>query len=192
MRKRALLFIIGLGLLLASAPVLWMQGREALLGSRTYDRYAVEQINAMSTTLNGHSLSITPTTIVAGSETFRRISTVDVALLKLSDRTANQSRALAVERQGGQARKSWRYRIIALNATGETSVDTFTFNERAQKPYRVVVARFVSPEPIGFTNESLQQWPSALYPLLYPWLTAIIGTLALLMANRKPDAAAAA
>ena len=189
MRKRLLL--AGLVLLFASAPLLWMQGREVYLGSRTYDRYSVEQINTGSATLNGRSLSITPAAIVAGAESFPRLSTADAALLMITDRKANSSSAVVVERKGGHAKESWRYRIVALNARGETSVDAFTFDQRGQKPYRVIAARFVSPEPIGFTNESLQSWPSFLYPVLYPWLSAIIGAVALLVASRKPRTPAA-
>jgi hypothetical protein len=70
------------------------------------------------------------------------------------------------------------------------AVDIFTVDERSDRRYRVLAARFVSPESIGFTNELFQQWPSILYPLLYPWLTAIIGALALVVATRNTRAAA--
>ena len=127
---------------------------------------------------------------VAG-RSFARISTSDAALLKIFDGKARETSAVVVEWFGGANKQSWRYRIIKLDSRGAVTVDEFTFAQRGERPYRVVAARFVSPEPIGFTNESLQQWPGLLYPILYPWLTTVLGVLALVIAMRQHHTAVA-
>jgi hypothetical protein len=191
MRLHRTLIIVGAILLIASGPMLWRQGREAYLGGRTYDRYKVEVVDGTSTTVNGHSVSATATEIVSGSRTFARHTGSEVAVLKLFDRNTGKVSALTVERTGARAKESWRYRIIAVDSSGETTVDEFAFLQRDQRPYRVVTVRFVSPEAIGFADESLQMWPSIVYPIMYPWVTAVVGfvILALAMLKYRPTAA---
>jgi hypothetical protein len=187
--KRTLLFF-GAVLLLASLPLLLQQGREAYLGSRAYERYKVEVVDGATATLNGHSVSVTNDEVVAGTRSFSRMSRSDVMLLNLFDREAHGTRVLVAERMGAVDKETWRYRIISIDDGGSVTVDEFMFGERNQRPYRVVAARFVSPEPIGFTNESLQQWPSFAYPVLYPWLTGLIGVAMMCLGIRKRPAPA--
>lgn len=185
MRSKRTVRLLGAVLFLGSLPVLFQQGREAYLGFSAYKRYKVEVVDAASVTVNGHILSVTDHEVVAGARSFQRMSGSDVALMNLLDREAQDARVLVAERTGAAKKETWRYRLIAVDAGGRVTVDEFSFGERNQKPGRVVAARFVSPEPIGFTNEALQQWPSITYPILYPWLTALVGVAMMSLRMRR-------
>jgi hypothetical protein len=72
-----------------------------------------------------------------------------------------------------------RFRIL-LVAAGSVKEEVFTFSDRAHPQYRTMLARLVSPQEIGFYSQVLAWYPSVLYPLLYPWLTGLVGIVAIM------------
>ena len=108
-----------------------------------------------------------------------------VKLVRLEDRTADRERVAIVQRISplvAAGREEWeipreelRYRILLVTEDGQVSEEIFPFQERARPPYRAMLAKYVTPFGIGFYSEALQAWPNIAYPILYPWLTAIVG-----------------
>jgi len=114
-----------------------------------------------------------------------------IKLIRLLDRRAQTEHLAIVQRISSAAafgKEPWeipkrqlRYRLLLVGSDGKVSEDVFGYEDRARPGYRAMLARYVTPFSIGFHPDVLQAWPTFLYPILYPGLTAIagIGTLAL-------------
>ena len=68
-------------------------------------------------------------------------------------------------------------RILFVDANGKVEEDVFRFGDRANPIYRALLAYYVAPEPLGLTSQVFQYWPTIFYPLLYPFVTGILGLI---------------
>jgi hypothetical protein len=53
--------------------------------------------------------------------------------------------------------------------------DEFSYADRCQLPVRAILIRNVVPHPSGYCSDVLQVWPSIFYPVLYPWVSGLLG-----------------
>ncbi len=85
------------------------------------------------------------------------------------------------------------YRTVSVFADGRVVPDEFSYGARCSPAVRALLIRYVVPHPSGYCSDLLQVWPSALYPLLYPWLSGALGlvgvTAGLWLRKRKGAAA---
>ena len=68
-------------------------------------------------------------------------------------------------------------RILFVDKNGNVEQDTFKFKDRARPIYRALLAYYVAPGPLGITSQALSFMPSYLYPLIYPFITGILGLI---------------
>lgn len=102
----------------------------------------------------------------------------EAALLNLKDRQTNEESLAFIQRVDGQNYPDdSRYRILFVHEDGMITEEWFTYGERASPMYRTVLAKFAHPEPLGFHSQVMDVWPSVFYPILYPWLTGLIGLI---------------
>ena len=79
-------------------------------------------------------------------------------------------------------KEHYRWRILFLGCDGQISTEQFTFAERSSPVYRAVLAGRTSPVMLGFRSGVWTVWPTLWYPLLYPWLSGLIGCILLIAA----------
>jgi hypothetical protein len=197
------LAIVGGVLCAAAAYPIFLQTREALIARAAYTRYEVTPQHN-SATLNGHEVTIGdelmaspssvaeryigPVEILIDGEDYSTSSPVEiraalhdagryhnwVRLIRLRDRKEGTI-ILSVVQRLKDSKETMRFRILVVDEKGSVTEDVFGMADRAQPVYRVILARFVSPYPIGFHSEVLQVWPSVIYPIVYPWLVGLVG-----------------
>lgn len=108
-----------------------------------------------------------------------------VNMNRLVDKEAGTEQVAVVQRISpppASGRAAWdfpkrqlRYRILLIAEDGHVSEEIFSFEDRAQPAYRTMLGRYVTPFGIGFHSQVLQVWPSIIYPIFYPWATAVAG-----------------
>ena len=74
-----------------------------------------------------------------------------------------------------------RYRVLTVSADGTVADDVFSYAERCTPAIRTWAIDGVVPHPIGCQSDLMQVWPTLWYPILYPWLTGLVGALMLAM-----------
>jgi hypothetical protein len=92
-------------------------------------------------------------------------------LMRLVDRQGTD-RLVVAENLG-----SGRYRTISVFPDGRVVEDQFDYASRCTPPVRAVLIRAVVPHPSGFCSDVMQVWPTLWYPVLYPWVSGILGGL---------------
>jgi hypothetical protein len=90
-------------------------------------------------------------------------------LQRLHDRDGTESLVVA-QRLGGN-----RYRTVSVFADGNVVEDEFGYADRCELPVRAILIRNVVPHPSGYCSDVLQVWPSIFYPVLYPWVSGLLG-----------------
>lgn len=80
------------------------------------------------------------------------------------------------------------YRIIKVDPSGPISEERFRFSERTFPFYRSMAVNLVSEKDVGVYSGVLSAWPSLLYPVLYPFGTAIVGVILVIiwLATKRP------
>lgn len=75
------------------------------------------------------------------------------------------------------------WRILSLDKNGQVHEDRFTFGERMDLPQRVQMINLttVTPISIGYRSDILLGWPTLFFPLLYPFVTALLGLLSIVV-----------
>lgn len=75
------------------------------------------------------------------------------------------------------------WRILTIEKNGQVQEERFTYNERGELPQRVnfINVTHTSTEPLGYQSEILQAWPSFFFPLIYPFGTAALGAIFVLI-----------
>jgi hypothetical protein len=194
------IFTIGVVLLLLSAYPLYLMAAEIVVSTCAYQRYEMEQhrganYDYKSAEFHGHRAIFSGGTSVNGKPTIS--TTVDgkdyslsspvglddrggfhgwAAMLTLRDRQNNEERLAIVQRV---ARESYpddtRYRILFVQPNGTVTEEWFSYPERHDPIYRAMLAQYVHPEPLGFYSQVLSYWPTIFYPIIYPWLTGLVG-----------------
>ena len=85
--------------------------------------------------------------------------------------------------RGGFDFQYLRFRVIILDSDGHIREETFLYKDRGRPPIRAALARFVSSAPMGFHSDLMMVWPTLLYPLLFPWASALVGFVCLAVAT---------
>lgn len=91
-------------------------------------------------------------------------------------------RFVIIQRTSGTALtldKNLSWRILSIDSRGQVQEDRFTFEELGEDPYRVNVINLTttSPSSVGYHSDILLGWPSLIFPLAYPFGTALVGLL---------------
>jgi hypothetical protein len=92
-----------------------------------------------------------------------------VYLQKLVDRQG-PDRLVIAENLGND-----HYRTVSIFPDGRVVPDEFSYGARCSPAVRALLIRPVVSHPSGYCSDLMQVWPSALYPLLYPWLSGPLG-----------------
>ena len=105
----------------------------------------------------------------------------DVALMTILDHESGTTRIAVSQHLAPSviASPPWRsiqrYRVLFVSSNGAIDEDLFNYDERDSPPIRVRLIAPVVPHPIGYHSDLMQVWPTLWYPLLYPWLSGLIG-----------------
>ncbi len=200
----------GAVLLLASAPVLLLQASEEYLSHKAYSRYRVNpltdakvarfdgnQVEIIASSLNQEAMGtlsqLPPMAIKINGRDYSARLPADIppgfteapqryhslALVTLHDRLRGVESLVTVEGWGSLPSKSWEYRLLFVTAT-EVREERFGYRERGSPLYRVPLIRFIGSS-LGFKSDLLQLWPTLWYPMVYPWLTALVGALVIIV-----------
>jgi hypothetical protein len=98
---------------------------------------------------------------------------------ELLDLETGECRLFVVQclpRDGARAYpRSLSWRVLFVDAGGGVTEDVFGFDERAEPPWRTLVARTASPAGLGFHSQVLATAPGGVFPALYPVATSVLG-----------------
>jgi hypothetical protein len=165
----------GLMLVLVSAYPIALQIAEIAASNVVYARYFPVEVAKTSVTLRGHRINVTDQALIIDGRRVQRLEGAQsLAVIDLRDRRSGTSLPIIVEWRGGEEKSTWRYQTVAVHPRSRVTIDQFSYMERASPRLRTVLARFVSPYMIGFFSGA-QGWPTLLYPIIFPWLTAFCG-----------------
>jgi hypothetical protein len=182
-KMRRAITAVGGALLLFSLPALYFQAVEFVLGSQASSLYRVERLEDHD---SAHRFRVGGDLIQIGSERRERLGGARAfAVLMLHELRSLRQWTCFAERAGSTAKKSWHFHIVCSAPTGDLREEWFSFEERSKPLYRTLLVRYVCPDPVGFKTETLQYWPSLYHPIAYPWLTSILGVLALMSTWRR-------
>lgn len=89
---------------------------------------------------------------------------------------------VAIQRVSGTAftpDKNLSWRILSIDSRGQVQEDRFTFDELGEVPQRVNMINLTttSPSAVGYHSDILLGWPSLIFPLAYPFGTALVGLI---------------
>lgn len=75
--------------------------------------------------------------------------------------------------------KNLSWRILSVDSGGQVEEDRFTFDELGEVPQRVNMINLTTtaPSPVGYQSDILLGWPSLIFPLAYPFGTALVGLI---------------
>lgn len=103
-----------------------------------------------------------------------------LGLLLIKNRSIQEESLLIIQRFG----KEWsieesQWKFIWVSKNGQTKVETFNNTERKKVPYRTAFINeaMVTPTWLGYKRDAVMYYPTYFYPLLYPWLTTILGLI---------------
>jgi hypothetical protein len=199
-------FVIAVILLGISAYPIYLEIRENAVGNRAYERYTMQQHSGenydyKSAEFAGHRVLLSNGPTFDGKPTVS--TTIDAKdyslnspielderggynswahILTLTDREKHEDKLAVIQRVAGkQYPDDTRYRILFLAGDGSVSQEWFSYGERANPPYRAMLAQYVHPEPLGISSQINSYYPTLFFPILYPWGSALIGFLLLLI-----------
>jgi len=75
-----------------------------------------------------------------------------------------------------------RFRLISIDPQGVIHDETFFRKDRSDPVLRARLASFVAPSPMGYYSDILCGWPSLLFPIIFPWLSGLVGALCIAFA----------
>ena len=105
-----------------------------------------------------------------------------VSLKRLIDRSSGKSSIVVAQALGAPpghpySERDQRYRLVTVAADGRVKEETFTYAQRGTPAVRALLMDYVVPHPVGFHDDLMQVWPTLWYPLLYPWLSGLVGAI---------------
>lgn len=136
---------------------------------------------AVSTTIDGKDYSLdSPIEVDYGARSYNGW----LAIVTLKDRQSGPELLAVVQRViGDRYPEDTRYRILFVQPDGKIREEWFAYGERANPLYRTVLAAFVHPEPLGFHSQVMSYWPTIYFPIIYPFVSAVLGTLLTLIGS---------
>lgn len=117
----------------------------------------------------------------------RYYSWLDV--LSVYDKETDEKYIYIVQRltddDANMAERAWK--LIRISPEGEVSEETVSYADRSQHPLAVRLINYsgTSLMAMGYHSDILHGYPSLFFPLLYPFLTGVIGLIFLVVAIRK-------
>lgn len=98
-------------------------------------------------------------------------------LLVIEER-GNESLIL-VQRLLGNHHTDLVWRILTIKSNGQIDENQFPYEQRSDVPQRVDFINLTNTSPflLGYKSNILQGWPSLFFPLLYPYVTALSGSI---------------
>ena len=70
----------------------------------------------------------------------------------------------------------WCFQILFIDGAGSVSSEMFDGAVRSKPLYRKILAQYAGPS-MGYRSQALVQWPTIWYPILYPWITTLLGLI---------------
>ncbi|XEC92642.1 hypothetical protein AB6A23_14670 [Paenibacillus tarimensis] len=113
----------------------------------------------------------------------RYFSWLDVLTVK--DRTIQENSIAIVQRltddEGRMEDRKWR--IVSVKYDGTWKDEVLTYKERSENPLgvRMVTVSGTSMMAMGYHSDILQSYPTLFFPLIYPWITSVIGVMLLVI-----------
>ncbi|QBP41969.1 hypothetical protein [Paenisporosarcina antarctica] len=71
------------------------------------------------------------------------------------------------------------YELLTVQEDGTVEKDFFTYQDKSKLQTQLITPLFAGPA--GYYTDTLTGYPSAIFPLIYPWLTTLIGIILMLV-----------
>lgn len=131
-------------------------------------------------TINGQDYSSPATAMIKPARHGSSRYNGYVSLIIVRDRSSGEERLSVCQRIPGLIFPGdTQFRILFVNPDGKVTEEIFKYAARTFPLYRTMLARLVSPIPIGFISNVNCLYPTLFYPFLYPWGTSLIGLILL-------------
>jgi hypothetical protein len=97
-----------------------------------------------------------------------------------------------VQRLSGSNPTDLVWRILTISPNGQVHENQFSYEQRSDVPKRVDYINLTNTSPfsLGYKSNILKGWPSLIFPLLYPFVTASIGFILIVMGSLSTFVAA--
>jgi hypothetical protein len=102
----------------------------------------------------------------------------EFGMLLVKEISTKQESLLMIQRFG----KDWsvkesRWKFLWVSKDGQTKVETFDNEQRKDVPYRTAFINeaLITPTLLGYKSDDALYYPSIFVPLLYPWVTTLLG-----------------
>jgi hypothetical protein len=185
--------VVGVALILAASPLLALMALEFFASHVAYSAYAIEPVFDWQTplTFGGRTIHV-DTSNAQPPFTYRiAINGVDRTMPKFGESQVQLSgrqdkvHAAIVTEHGRDQRFTVTQvfpgspydmaRIISIARDGNMTEEIFRVSDRRSPSYRVILLRLAGRDDIGFYSNVSSAWPSIIYPILYPFGTALVG-----------------
>jgi hypothetical protein len=112
-------------------------------------------------------------------------------LKRVIDRNSGTTKIAVAQALGAPMGVTWPYppngehlwyRVLLISADGTVEEELFTYAQRGSPPIRARFIAGVVPHPFGYHSDLMQVWPTLWYPLMYPWLSGLIGAALVIFA----------
>jgi hypothetical protein len=202
--SRALLFV-GATLVAISLPPLVGMFADAVATADAAQRYSVEPLTsqdavggALRAEIGGHVVSLEDDHPYDPSRAARADGSVRILI---DGRDYSTSGRVAIRLESRDANRYWGYvylmklidhqrgsqhlvvaqnvdgrlRTLMVSADGTVLEDRFDYDQRCERPVRVLLMESVVPSPIGRCFGTVHPLSPTVYPVVYPWITAALG-----------------
>jgi hypothetical protein len=154
-------------------------------------RDCAEVVAPVQTLVNGHSYSSDTPVVIQPRFTDGRRYRSWVSFAKVTEKRVRATFLAVIQRvrprpgapvaSGGEGLV---FRLLLVGQDGSVRSETFPFTHRAWPVYRALLVSRVSPAGMGVLPQVLQPWIGALYPVLFPWGSGLLGVCLLAVATR--------
>lgn len=150
------------------------QFRPSLMNSEQYEE------SSLKITINDKDWSVSSPVEVRPNELDENRYHGYFGLLSVEDNGVEQ--LVLVQRVSGTQFKlpdDLAWRMLTLESNGQVHEVQFSYEERAVQPKTVDFINLTNASPIslGYKSNILQGWPSLFFPLLYPFVSGLLGLI---------------
>jgi hypothetical protein len=154
-------------------------------------RACAEAVGPVQTLVNGHSYSSDAPVVIRPRFADGRRYRSWVSLAKVTEKRARATFLAVIQRirprpgaPVASAGEGLVFRLLLVGQDGGVHAETFPFTHREWPVYRALLVSRVSPPGMGVLPQALQPWIGALYPVLFPWGSAVLGVACVAVATR--------
>ena len=174
-------FFIGCLLILLSAWPIILMGIEVFAGDYALKRYHISIFETPETTFGEHTIRVDrnqkpPQITIDGRDYTSPTATEKCLYALLEDRKINQEFVTITHPEPRASYTDLHYRILRVPRIGPVQEEIFHMDDRVPL-YRSLLMMRIAPQPMGFYSDVMCCWPSLFYPILYPWLSGIVGLI---------------